>query len=235
MKFFKYFSTLVYLSFIGCFFYACTAYDLASEAPTEIPINASNPTWDTGVQTIIAKRCDNCHAKVQSKFVPGHVKPYNFGLSSSEEEFAKHLSGTRLWVFNKPENPMPPNYSDQLYPNEKEALKNYVNAKLAAKEVNLSLCDSINLDETTLNFQTHIKPIVDVSCKYCHSQSSNGAAGGGRVVETVEQYRQYRNSVIEYMSNVHSGTYSAMPPAGGLAQSSKEKILEWSCLSSEAK
>jgi cytochrome c5 len=219
---------------LGAFIAACSAYDLGSEKPKEVPINAANPTWEGGIQAIVAKRCDNCHAKVQSKFVPGGAKKYNFGLSESEAEFAKHLSGTQLYVFNKPENPMPPNYADQLFENEKAALKKYLELKLANKTFDTSLCPT-NISTTTLTFETDIKPLGDASCKSCHNAASGAAAGGGRVVETAEHYKQYRISIAEYMKGVHAGVYATMPPGGGFPQASKDKMLEWVCFSPEAK
>jgi mono/diheme cytochrome c family protein len=212
---------------------ACSAYDLGSERPLEISADSANPTWENGIQQIVKQRCDNCHAKVQSKFVPGDVKKFNFGMSESEAEFAKHLSGTQLWVFNKPNDPMPPAYADQLTANEKEALKNYVDSKLATKTFNASLCPT-NITSTNLTFAADIKPIGDANCKACHSISSNGGAGGGRVVETQEQYKQYRIALSEYMKGVHKGTFTTMPPSGSLSQVNKDKILEWACFSSEA-
>jgi mono/diheme cytochrome c family protein len=211
---------------------ACSAYDLGSERPKEIPINAANPTWEGGIQAIVAKRCDNCHARVQGKFVPGDVKPFNFGMSESEAEFAKHLSGAQLWVYNKPENPMPPKYSDQLFDNEKAALKKYLENKLSAKTFDTSLCPT-NITSTTLTFAADIKPIGDASCKTCHSAASGAAAGGGRIVETLENYKQFRISIAEYMKGVHAGTFKAMPPGGNFAQANK--LLEWVCFSPEAK
>lgn len=102
------------------------AYDLGDQAPDEVLIDALNPTWEGGIQTLVLEKCDNCHGVTDSGFVPGNAKQLSFYFSRGEYAFDFYRERIKARVFDTPENPMPPSFATPLTKAEKKALKKFI-------------------------------------------------------------------------------------------------------------
>jgi Cytochrome C oxidase, cbb3-type, subunit III len=104
---------------------SCGSFDLGSQRPTEINVNAENPNWNADIQRVMALKCMNCHADPRPNHAPAGTPVINF---ANEVIFKKRDVITRVWerVFRSPDKPMPPDFGTPLSSSERLALKKYL-------------------------------------------------------------------------------------------------------------
>lgn len=207
----------------------CEAYDLGDENAPAVAVNASAPTWENGVREVLARRCDNCHAKEARSFAPGTVAPYKVGFSTDKAAFEKKWASASLAAINDKASPMPPDYADPLSADERKALETYLK-KVTDAANPLSECTKTT---TSYTYARDIAPVVE-SCQGCHSGTAQ--YGGGAKLEEVADWKTYRVSALEYLTGKRA-TY--MPPSDTKGEYAKgeagQKVIEWLCASEELK
>jgi len=204
----------------------CEAYDLGDESAPAIAVDAANPTWDNGVQQILERRCDSCHAKGERPFAPANVAPYKWGLSEGEDAFKTRYATASLASVLDAGDPMPPNYADPLSDDERAALVKYIGIVKAGQD----LYASCERRTTALTFVGDIKTITDANCANCHP----GVPPGGHPSSllTAAEFKTNRLAAFEYLTGKRD---QPMPPgnAGFATSANGKKLVEWLCGSAE--
>ena len=218
---------------------SCSSYDLGSRSPIAINVNTESPTWENGIQELIARKCDDCHAKQPSKFVPGEIRDdrarYSVGFSETEDGFLNYGSLSYQRVFNDAAKPMPPKYGTPLTEAEKLALKKYLEDKVinVADDETAFAQEACNgIAANTFNFAADVETVYRTQCAACHA-SATGV--GGLDLSVAAQWKQEKNTLIYTLQTTTAG--KKMPPGRADtytdAGNPGEVLLNYLCASEE--
>jgi hypothetical protein len=183
---------------------ACSAADYGDKQPIAVAVNIEDPTWDNGIGELVARKCDNCHAKTPSEFVPGEVRDdparYQLGLAESEETFLRYGGVSFSRVFETLDDPMPPKYGTPLSDSEKSALRVYFDRKGIGREQPEGVraaflretCGSVTAN--TLTFASDVTtPAGTQGCTGCHSGPS---PQGGLSLAAAADWKTHREALV---------------------------------------
>ena len=231
---------------IGCvlaILSSCSSADFGDKSPVTVSVNTAAPTWDNGIGALVASKCDNCHAKTLSAFVPGEIKDnparYAVGLAESEVRFLGYGAISYARVFNDAAKPMPPSYGTPLSADEAAALKKYLEDNVinksdtaAARETFLTAtCGSVA--PSTLTFASDIVPVATAACLGCHGDAPNNS--GKVLLNSAADWKLHRRDLIWAMAS--SDATLKMPIGRGAdytaAGQPGETFLKYLCASSE--
>ncbi len=227
MSFWKTGAVVAAFSLLG---FSCSSEDLGDAEAITVAVDAENPQWSAGIQELLEKKCDNCHAKSPSAFVPGNVldnRPrFLWSLAESEAAFAPLALASFGRVSERPEEPMPPNFGTPLSANEKLALENFIKAGALA-----DVC--VSYPENTLTWAGSVSAVYSANCASCHASSSGV---GGLDLSTAAKWKEHRVSIVNTL--VTDRSWLIMPP--GKAENFTDagqpgaEMLAYLCSSSEA-
>jgi cytochrome c5 len=219
---------------------SCSSYDLGSKAPIAVTVDTASPTWENGIENLVAKKCDNCHAKSTSKFVPGEIRDDKdrlaVGFSESEDRFLSYGSLSYNRVFNDPSDPMPPNYGTPLNDSEKAALKTYLETKVInvsedRNKIAADACVGVS-GGGSLKFASDAEPVYTSQCASCHSTATGV---GGLDLSSAAQWKSNKVDLIYVLTTKSAG--NKMPPgrADGYtaAGNTGAVLLNYLCTSTE--
>jgi hypothetical protein len=231
------------LSFGIAILISCSSADFGDKSPVTVSVNTAAPTWDNGIGALVASKCDNCHAKALSAFVPGEIKDnparYAVGFAETEDRFLGYGAISYARVFNDSAKPMPPNYGTPLSEDEKTALKKYLEDNVVnkseagdARETFVTAtCGSVA--PSTLTFASDILPVATAACLGCHSEAPNNS--GKVLLNSAADWKLHRRDLIWAMAS--SDATLKMPIGRGTDYTAPgqpgETFLKYLCSSSE--
>ena len=83
-------------------------------------------------------------------------------------------------------------------------------------------------DDTQADYQSNVKPIIQLTCYNCHNNSNASALGSGINLESTSTLSQYVSNGSFLGSIEHRSGYSAMPKGGAkLTNCQIETIKSW--------
>lgn len=198
---------------LGALTGSCSAADYGDIKPIAVDVDAVNPTWENGIGQLVAKKCDNCHAKTPSKFVPGEIrdnpKRYQIGLASSEDSFLSYGALSYKRVFETLDDPMPPKYGTPLNATEKQALQAYLKkwgygAEPAAGERATFLTETCaNVGANSLTYANDVSSFASATCLACHG--SGPSPIGGLTLASAADWKANREALVWVLAKDGAG------------------------------